>query len=233
MEPWQLTGRHDAKKVAESYTSRSTGTRKKRVVLGLAWTSETSEIPPPPPKGHTSSNKTIPTPTRPHLLTVSLKWNFLGVSYDAEHVIIFPKQEPPVRWHLMFWESICRTQQKWWGTRFCVFTDLYFIERSTVEIFWCFCWFYLVKLTCANLTEAWLFLLDWAALLIPVWWYFLNWTVSILTLLLTSWIAETGIDPKELFLNRVSSPCPIYHLFSPTFGWWAGKVVEAFWNLKF
>ena len=28
---------------------------------------------------------------------------------------------------------------------------------------------------------------------------------------------------KEPLLNSSTSPCPIYHLFSPTFGWWARR----------
>jgi hypothetical protein len=36
--------------------------------------------------------------------------------------------------------------------------------------------------------------------------------------------------PQELLLNRSTSPCPIYHLFSHTLGWWARQDVEAFEN---
>lgn len=37
----------------------------------------------------------------------------------------------------------------------------------------------------------------------------LGWTAGILT--------EIEITPKELLLNRPTSSCPTYHLFSPTF----------------
>jgi hypothetical protein len=49
----------------------------------------------------------------------------------------------------------------------------------------------------------------------------LNWTASILT---------NGDDPKELLVNRSTSPCPIYHLFSPAFGQWAGRRIKTFEN---
>ena len=54
----------------------------------------------------------------------------------------------------------------------------------------------------------------------------LNWTVGILTLL--NWIAGIltngdEICPKELLLNRSTSPCPIYCLFSPTVRQWATR----------
>jgi hypothetical protein len=44
----------------------------------------------------------------------------------------------------------------------------------------------------------------------------LDWNACILTM-------EIGISPKELLLNRSTLLCPIYHLFSPTFGWWGRK----------
>jgi hypothetical protein len=36
--------------------------------------------------------------------------------------------------------------------------------------------------------------------------------------------------PKEIVLNRLTSSCPIYHLFFTIFGWWARSGVEAFEN---
>lgn len=36
---------------------------------------------------------------------------------------------------------------------------------------------------------------------------------------------------KKLLLNWSTTPCPIYHLLSPTFGWWATRGIEASVNL--
>ena len=96
-----------------------------------------------------------------------------------------------------------------------VFPDLHFIERDKAEnSFWFCSWFLLFPLTHANLAEAWLSLLDYAT------------------------IADSGLEtlfkqeccypdnwdwnhPKDLHLDRSTFPCHIYHLFSPTFGWWS------------
>jgi len=45
------------------------------------------------------------------------------------------------------------------------------------------------------------------------------------TMGLDCWCPDSsdGICPKELLLNRSTSTCPIYHLFSPTFGQWARR----------
>jgi len=42
---------------------------------------------------------------------------------------------------------------------------------------------------------------------------------------LDCWCPDSSdwICPKELLLNRSTSTCPIYHLFSPTFGQWARR----------
>jgi hypothetical protein len=44
----------------------------------------------------------------------------------------------------------------------------------------------------------------------------LNWTAGILT-------NRDWNYPKELLLNRSTHPCPVYHLFSPTFEQWAKR----------
>ena len=72
-------------------------------------------------------------------------------------------------------------------------------------------------MTHVNSAEAWLILLDCATtaeLLFGIL-ILLNWTAGILTM-------EIEIIPNEL-LNRSISPCPIYHLFSSTFGQWARR----------
>jgi hypothetical protein len=62
---WRHTGRHGAGEVAESSTSWSTGSRKRRcATLGIAWAQETSKPTPTVThflqQGHTYSNKTTP-----------------------------------------------------------------------------------------------------------------------------------------------------------------------------
>lgn len=44
----------------------------------------------------------------------------------------------------------------------------------------------------------------------------LNWLTGILT-------NRDWNRPKELVLNRSTCPCPVRHLFSPSFGWWARR----------
>ena len=44
----------------------------------------------------------------------------------------------------------------------------------------------------------------------------LNWNAAILT-------TEIGIAPQRTTSKQVHIPCPIYHLFSSTFGYWARR----------
>ena len=122
------------------------------------------------------------------------------------------------------------TQTLLWS---CFFTDLHLFERSTAENFWSCSWFWSLPLTCVNLVETLQFLLDcataadsWLVILLELDCWYLDTTE------LDFWCAGNGDwdRPKELLLNMSTSPCPIYHLFSPTFGQWARKVGRSFEN---
>jgi len=92
---------------------------------------------------------------------------------------------------------------------------------------WCSSWFWSLLLTTASLVEAWLLLQDCAtsAVLCLVTFFFQvdYWYPD------TKWLdfrcpdSSDWICPKELLLNRSTSTCPIYHLFSPTFRQWARR----------
>ena len=108
----------------------------------------------------------------------------------------------------------------------CIFIDLPFIERGTAENFswppgwfWSSCWLVSIQQRSGSFFGSchccW-FLFGTLSLL--------NWTASILT-------NGDWNNPKELRLNRSTSPCPIYHLFSHAFGRWAGRRIKAFENL--
>jgi len=118
----------------------------------------------------------------------------------------------PVGGHVIFGEGINRTQQTVRGTciasfamlhRSRVFTSLREAQQSTSPG---------IPLTGANSAEAWLFLL-YCAMLLHVW--YPNTTD------LDCWYPDNGDwnCPKELLLNRPTSPCPIYHLFSSASIW--------------
>jgi hypothetical protein len=116
------------------------------------------------------------------------------------------------------------------------FADLYFEERGKAKNFWlfsCCWWFWSLPLTPEESVEAWWFLLDHAtaADLCLVTLFEMNcWYPD--TTELNCWYHDNGDwnRPEELLLNRSTSPCPIYHLFSPTFRRWATREVEAFEN---
>ena len=123
----------------------------------------------------------------------------------------------PIGGQVMFGESIKR---QWWHVHWSlVFGDLHFIDRGTAENF---SW---------NPGLSWLLPADlcWfggglAASCGPChccWFMF-----GILTLL--SWIA--GNCPKVLLLNRSTSLCSVYYLFSPMIGWWPKRGIKAFEN---
>jgi hypothetical protein len=95
---------------------------------------------------------------------------------------------------------------------------------------WYYCWFCLLPLTHAYLEEPWLFLLDCAT----------DADISLETLSeLDCWHPDTTeLDCwypdnedwncfKEVLLNRSTSPCPILHLFSPTFRQWARRGTQS------
>jgi hypothetical protein len=91
---WCHAGRHGAGEVAESWTSGSTG-RKKRVILGLAWAFETSKptarelLPPSRPhllhQGHTSSIKATTPPIRLYLLCAHMEVIFIQTSIRKQN----------------------------------------------------------------------------------------------------------------------------------------------------
>ena len=92
--------------------------------------------------------------------------------------------------------------------------DVPFYKRGTEEnVSWHPGWCWLFSLTCADSEKLWQFLLHRA-------------TTADLCLVVLNWIADTLMNrdwncPKELLLNRSTYSCSFYHLFFPTFGWWA------------
>ena len=128
--------------------------------------------------------------------------------------------------HIIFGENINRVQWRvtlslhtlfatlHWS---CIFTDLWFINRDTTENFWHSSWFWSILLTHADLVEAWQFLPDHATAA-DSFWYSDTTELDARNLTNGNWN-----HLKELLLNRSISPCPIYHLFSPTFEQWARR----------
>lgn len=159
-----------------------------------------------------------------------MKWKYLTVSREARLM----------RGHVIL-ESIGRTLQCQSGCTAChamlhwshVFTELYFSERGMAESFaWysggsgCCRWLMLIQQRPGCFC-----LLDGDTSAESCWW----------TGLLISWHYWTGLlvpdnrhwnCPRELLLSRPTSPCPIYHFFSPASGWWTrGKgSLKAFEN---
>jgi hypothetical protein len=133
----------------------------------------------------------------------------------------------PVRGHVMFVESISRIQQ--WQCN-CI--------ARFVMLYW--------SRVFALLREAWQRTFLWPSwcwlLPLPTWWRTggFHWIKP--PLMIHVWYPDTtGLNcsypdnrdcncPKELLLNRSTSPCPNYYLFSSTFGQWARREVEAFEN---
>jgi hypothetical protein len=169
-----------------------------------------------------------------------VKWKFLGMSGDtgshawcfavADLCVVLLRQD--LREDVWFGgESLNMTRGQWvcaciasfamlcWSRDF-IFTELPFPERGTAEnVSWQPSCSWLFPLTCADSAEYGWFLLDLATAVdscLASWDY---WTG-----LLVSWQTEFGITPKELLLIRSTTPCPIYHLFSPTFGQWLEEV---------
>ena len=131
----------------------------------------------------------------------------------------FPEARP-TRGHMMFRESINRTQWQWWDASlvWLIFISLGEAWQRTPDI-------------PLGSDHFWLVLIRWRTgcwivppLLIHGILTLRKYTAGILTM-------ESEIAPTELLLNRSTSPCPIYHLLSPAFAQWTRRGVEVFENL--
>ena len=152
-----------------------------------------------------------------------MKRKFLDLSGDSDSWGVFLRQDlQEATWYL---EKVqIGLNGQWWHAytasfaMLCwsvfVFADLYVFGRGTEANFsWHPGWSWLFHLTFANLAEAWWFLLDPA---------------TATDLCLVSWHHWTGLFVFwnwncPIFLNKTIFPCPIYHLFSPTFEWWSRR----------
>jgi len=136
---------------------------------------------------------------------------------------------------MWYWERLREwLSRHWWGacivcpaippwSRFSLTFTLLRCGKSS----WCSSWFWSLLLTSASLMEAWMFLLDCATsddLCLVTFFFQLDyWYPDNTGLDCRCPDSSDGICPKELLLNRSTSTCPIYHLFSPTFGQWARR----------
>jgi hypothetical protein len=131
------------------------------------------------------------------------------VSCDRDSHDVLLKQDP--------WEVPCC---QWQGTCIeslhtlswsLVFYYLPFFEKGMVENFWCSFWFWLLWITPADSEELGSFYWIMPPQLICFWYSD--------TTELDCWYPDSGdwIHTKDLLLNRSTSPCSIYCIFSPTF----------------
>jgi hypothetical protein len=129
--------------------------------------------------------------------------------------------------HVIYGESINRFQETVAGCLHscamlqgsCIFTDLHFHERGRAKHARQLKAFFLVLTDPTDL--CWLSRgLAISARSCHHCWYRVWWTFE-----LDCWYPDNA--SKELLINRPTSPCPIYHLFSHTFGW-LKEVVEVF-----